>query len=448
MIRQVTIFLLYIKVCLFAENIDEKIKGKLRLDKGGVNIPDPSIGPVQETNSNLDPEDRYKLYLYQRVKLDFNQDSMTDLYFGLNKDTFTAFDTSSFKVDLGSDKVLVNMNNNGCNIEMNCHKKKEDQHDIDYYNGFEYKYFDADAFLGVNRIRPGEINMNTNEEIKNFYALPVRFYDNNENMHDNVLGLSPKSPIWTYWRNIYHFPGRFINMTVCYYDKFEYLLFDSNIDMDQEVMFKVADDSDVYKFTGQINYNTKDGQKINKDVNVCISNEPGLTMRLDDELYDDLKRTLCNEASYAAGKCNEIDDLDFQQNLNLNLRFADFFKNHFYFTSKFNLSSLYYITGTKINWKFDKLNEFGQQNDCQITLEKDFLMDKYFMISKNVHGDGSIYAGFKLMNEADFSPIDFYTVTMALLMVGSGILFIVFLILNNQLNALIKKEEERQKEID
>ena len=444
MIRQVTMFLLYIKVCLSTSSIDEKIKDKLLLDKGGVSIPDPSIGPVQETNSNLDPEDRYKLYLYQRVKLDFNQDSITQLYFGLNKDTFTAFEQSSFKVDLGSDKILINMNNNRCDEQMNCFKTSGEKDLEDTYQGQEYTYSDAKGFLGVNRIRPGEINMNSNDEISNFYDLPMRFFNNNDEMPDNILGLSPNSPIWMYWRNIYHFPNRFINMTVCYYDKFEYLLFDSNIDMNKEVMFKVDSDSEVYRFKGQLNYNKANNEKNNEEVNVCISNDSNLTMRVSDQIYTDLKKILCKDIN----KCSEIDDLNPQQNLDLRLKFADFFKNHFYFTSKFNLSSLYIIKGTQIIWKFDKLASLGLSNDCQITLEKDFLKDKYFMISKNVHGDGSMYVGFKLMTEADFSPIDFYTVTMALLMVGSGILFIVFLILNNQLNQLIRKEEERQKEID
>lgn len=98
---------------------------------------------------------------------------------------------------------------------------------------------ESKVFLGVNRIRPGEISEDKKESLNNFFNLPVRFYDYNGNIKDNILGMAPNSPIWNYWKNLYHYPGKHINMTICYNENNEYVLFDSYINMEEEILFRV-----------------------------------------------------------------------------------------------------------------------------------------------------------------------------------------------------------------
>lgn len=441
MLKLLTIFMFYIKVSL-CTGIHAKIKDKIKMDSG-VTVPDPHVKPVQVTNSNYDSEDRYKLFLYQRVKLDLDQDSMSNLYFGLSNSLFTAYNQYPFRLDLGSDEVLINLNLATCSEEENCYKDEDPTEKKGQYKGVDFTFFDAKGFLGVNRIRPGEINVDNNDEITNFYNLPMKIYNNNKDMEVNVLGLAPKSPVWEYWKNIYHFPGRHINITLCYQNDFEYALFDSPVDVDKEIMFKIDADSNVFKFEAAFTMSEENKEVFNKNVNVCLSNDPGLTMKVDNEFFDHIKASLCKDPS----NCTTNQHLKETTNFGLNLSIPDRFGNKSPFNNNFSLSSLYSLEGINIKWKFAVIDGYWTEKGCQVTLEKENFKDKYIMISKKVHDGNDIAVGFKYWNPADFSYVDFYSVTMAILIIGSIFLLIAFLILSRQLNKLIQKEAERQKEI-
>lgn len=85
--------------------------------------------------------------------------------------------------------------------------------------------------------------------------MPVHLYSNTEEFEDNILGLGPNSPVWNYWKNLYHFPNNHINITVCYNEENEYMMFDSYIDMDNEILFKVDKDKSLYSFDGFMKLN-------------------------------------------------------------------------------------------------------------------------------------------------------------------------------------------------
>ena len=57
-----------------------------------------------------------------------------------------------------------------------------------------------------------------------------------------------------------------------------------------------------------------------------------------------------------------------------------------------------------------------------------------------------MYVGFKLMHPSDFSNIDFFFVSICVLSVIAVSLLIVYIILNNQLNKLIEKEERENED--
>ena len=111
------------------------------------------------------------------MKLDLNQDSTIFLNYGLNNSTLSSVTPMDFKIDIGYSEVLVNVGSRKCKETENCYKD-ESESKQGSYRGKEYEYQDAKIFLGVNRVRPGEINSEKNEDIKNFYDLPIQLYSN------------------------------------------------------------------------------------------------------------------------------------------------------------------------------------------------------------------------------------------------------------------------------
>lgn len=401
----------------------------------------------QTKNTNIDEEDTmYKLYLYQRVKMDFNDNTTISLHYGLDKSMFTSVTTIPFHVDVGYNHILINMNSHQCAEEENCRKLDEGKRDIRSYNDTNYGFFNATSFLGVNRIRPGEITVEKNDEIANFYSLPLRFYDNVEGLSVNVLGLGPGSPIWDYWRRIYHFPGRHVNITMCYNTDNEYVLFDSFIDREHEIMFKTEEikgediQNHAYSFKAEWSLQTTEG-RIGKEITVCVSNKDNLTMKLNSDIMDALKRELCKNTA----DCSKASDLKPNPRIDFLLTMKDAANPDKTFGTTFLLSSLYELVDDKIRWKVENLIPNDHNAECLITLEKEFLKEKYFMMSYNIDEPSTMLIGFKLMLPSDFSKFDFYTITMFILIIATIALFIVYMVLNHSLNKLIEKEEERQK---
>ena len=62
------------------------------------------------------------------------------------------------------------------------------------------------------------------------------------------------------------------------------------------------------------------------------------------------------------------------------------------------------------------------------------------MLSNNIEDEEFMYAGLKLINERDFSKIDFYSITMLIFLIAAVSLSVVYFILNSSLNKLIEKE--------
>ncbi len=206
----------------------------------------------QDQLQNLQSQkDHYKLHLYQRVKMQFNQNSTIFLYYGLNNERLISYSQLDFVLDLSFNNILINLNNQKCTKEDNCYQT-DGKRQKDEYKSHKYQYFNAKGYLGVNKIRPGDINVESNEDIENFYQLPIRFYDNLNDFSSNVLGLGPKSPIWNFWRDTYHFPGKHINFTICYNKENEYVMFDSFIDANEDILFKVNKNQDFYKFSAKV----------------------------------------------------------------------------------------------------------------------------------------------------------------------------------------------------
>lgn len=439
------VLVLYLKTVL-TEVIESSLKKAVKMDSG-VDEPIKIFPADRDLDQNVDffydDDGHYKLYLYQRIKLDFDQDSTIHLNYGLDKEKFTSTSHLDFKIDLSFDQVMININLMNCHEDENCHKTKDGQRENDVYQGKEYTYFDSEGFLGVNRVRPGEIIVEKNEDIENFYKLPIRFFDNTDEMENNILGLAPNSPIWHYWKDIYHFPGKHVNMTVCYNKDNEYVLFDSYIDMNKEIMFKVNKGSTAFRFKASLTYSDKATTPEEKSYEVCISNQQNLTMKLTQPIMDRLKAALCqnpNDCTKRTDLFKEDPIIDFQ------LKMADYQRTEDFFTTKFLTSSFYSIDSNgHIQWKVEGLNASEENSGCQIILEQEFLKEKYLMISNNIEDDDSIYVGFKLILPSDFTKFDFYTVTMIVLIIATIALFIVFMVLNNSLNKLIEKEEERQR---
>lgn len=402
---------------------------------------------AQTKNTNIDEEDSlYKLYLYQRVKMDFNNNSTVTLHYGIDISTFISTAALPFQLDIGFNHILINMNSHECVDEENCHKLDEGKRDTHVYNSTAYSYFNSTSFLGVNRVRPGEITVEKNEDIANFYSLPMRFYDNVEGLSHNVLGLGPNSPIWEYWKRIYHFPGKHINVTMCYNTDNEYVLYDSYIDRESEIMFGLDESKNAektnqpYVFKANLIFKTGDKEQ-EGERKICLSNKDNLMMKLKQSLLDDLKAELCTDPN----NCVKNSDLKNNPKLDFQITVADSAKPDKKFNTKFLLSAIYEVEDDKIRWKVQVIIPTDYNDECDIMLEKEFLKEKYLLMSYNIDDPASILVGFKLMMPSDFTRFDFYSVTMFVLIIATIALFIVYMVLNHSLNKLIEKEEERQK---
>lgn len=391
-----------------------------------------------EEKENKNEESSSKMYLYQRVKMEFNQNSTIFLHYGLNNQTFTSGSILDFNIDLGYSEILINLNSKSCRLIDNCHRKIENtKRNIDFYKGNEISNFDAKIFLGVNRIRPGTLHTDKNEELQHFYNLPVKFYDNFDSVKDNILGLSPNSPIWKYWKDIYNFPNKHINITICYNQEHEYVLYDSYIDMEKEILFRVEKKSPDFKFKAVLNYNDNKFAVNNQDVNVCISNEKNLSMKLTRSIMDHLKNSLCKNPQ----QCEKASDLNENVDINFQIKMEDHLRKDNFFSTKFYMSSFYYLVGNEIVWKIDNLSEKEEISGCEIIFEQEFLKEKYLLISNNIDDEEYIYVGFKLILPSDFSKFDFYSISIIIISIVAVSLFIVFFVLNNSLNKLIEKED-------
>lgn len=112
------------------------------------------------------------------------------------------------------------------------------------------------------------------------------------------------------------------------------------------------------------------------------------------------------------------------------------------FIAKFEKQSLYKIVDGKVIWKIATLNEREVQAGCDIILENEYLKGKFLMISNNIE-QPYMYIGLKFVIPSDFPTFDFYTITITLLSVIAISLLIVFIVLNNSLNKMIEKEEQK-----
>lgn len=164
-------------------------------------------------------------------------------------------------------------------------------------------------------------------------------------------------------------------------------------------------------------------------------------MKVRQEIMNDIKAELCKNSS----ECIKASDLKQNPNIDFQLTMYDALKVEKYFNTKFLLSALYEIEDDKIKWKIESMVSSEHNKECGITLEKEFLKEKYLLISYNIDEPSAILIGFKLMLPSDFSRFDFYSVTMFVLAIATIALFIVYMVLNHSLNKLIEKEEERQK---
>jgi len=149
-------------------------------------------------------------------------------------------------------------------------------------------------------------------------------------------------------------------MTFCYNENNEYVLFDSYIDMSQEILFKVPKSSDKFLFDGVLNYNDREKVVLNQDVNICISNTQGLTLKLSKDLFDNIKSALCRDTS----KCDKTGDLKNNPEIDFEIKMKDHIRSDNYFKTKFFTKSFYYTLGSDIGWKIDVLNDDEQKSGC------------------------------------------------------------------------------------
>ena len=102
-------------------------------------------------------------------------------------------------MDFEYNNILINLNHLDRDVDDNRIVQDYEKWNQGIYNLQNYTYFDAKVFLGVNRIRPGELDTSLIESLSNYNDLNVRFYDYNDNIKDNILGIAPNSDIWKYW---------------------------------------------------------------------------------------------------------------------------------------------------------------------------------------------------------------------------------------------------------
>jgi hypothetical protein len=273
----------------------------------------------------------------------------------------------------------------------------------------------------------------------------MRFYDNTEDLSQNILGLGPNSDVWKYWADIYNFPSGNINLTLCYYKHHEYILFDSKIDFDNEIILKVPKKSDVYMFQGNLQFNDKViGKELKNDqiVNLCLGNEEGLTMKVTPSIMELLKTSLCKNVD----NCSEEDDLK-DSDMEFSLKFEDFQKENSFFAARFFKNSFVEVHKGELHWKVELINERKNKQNCQIILEQEFLREKYLMISYDLKNPDSLYIGFKIMRDSDFSKFDFYFYSVMLFIILTITMMVLFIILNYKINRFIEKEEKEKEKL-
>ena len=164
---------------------------------------------------------------------------------------------------------------------------------------------------------------------------------------------------WNYWAKVYNFPNEAINLTLCYYKDHEYILFDSKIDFEKEIILKVPKKSDMYKFQGELDFRAPGSEKQlhNTDVTLCIDNKENLTMRVTPLLMKLIKEILCKDPS----QCTRETDLknpDLEFNMDFKLRFYDYNKENSqsvanFFAAKFYPSSFVEKHKGDLLWKVE-----------------------------------------------------------------------------------------------
>ena len=428
------------------EKILKAEKEKSMLIKRDHLIPDDSDDNM-ESEEKLKEEGenkKLKMFLYQRRKFDMQNDLMIDLHFGFDMEKKVTGEPLAFRPDLGFDKVLINMNQANCTEEVQCSKSDKKKENLGVYDSKDYNFFNAVGFLGVQRIRPGELSQNDENNLDHFFTLPMEFYNNNNNMDKNILGLAPNAVIWKYWSNIYNFPNGKINLTLCYYNHHEYILFDSKIDYDKEIILKVPKDSNIYQFKGKLDFvdSSANTKLENQEVNLCIGNKEGLTMQVTKSIMELVKNSLCNDVE----NCSSEGDLK-NNDMVFSLMFYDFKKEKSFFHAKFFKNSLVEVKDGKLIWKIELLTDKEQEQGCQIILEQEFLKEKYLMISYDLEDPDSLYIGFKIMEDSDFSKFDFYFYSVMLFLILTVAMMILFIILNYKINRFIEKEEKEKEKL-
>jgi hypothetical protein len=411
---------------------------------------DPNTDDIEEENRIKEEGEKKKLkmFLYQRRKFEMNQELLIDLNFGFDLDKKVSGQVLSFHPDLAYDKVLVQMAKAECLEENQCTKPEDGKREEGDYNAKSYSYFNGLSFLGVQRIRPGELSRDDEHNLDHFFTLPMRFYDDAQEFNQNILGLGPNSDVWSYWSSIYNFPSGFINLTLCYYKHHEYILFDSKIDFDNEIILKVPKNSNMYMFKGSMDFddkelNLKDGDFKFQELNLCLGNEPGLTMKVVPSIMDLIKKSLCETPD----RCSMASDLKKDSDMELSLKFTDFQKEKSFFKAKFFKNSFVEKAGEDLNWKVELIKDLKNNEKCDIILHQEFLKEKYLMISYDLKDPDSLYIGFKIMRESDFSKFDFYFYSILLFLILTITMMVLFIILNYKINRFIEKEEKEKEKL-
>ena len=393
---------------------------------------------------------KLKMFLYQRRKFDMSEELLIDLNFGFDLEKKISGDVLSFLPDLGFDKVLINLNNADCVEDMQCSKPNEGKRNTGIYDSKEYFYYDGLSFLGVQRIRPGELSRDEEHNLDHFFTMPMRFYDNTEDLGQNVLGLGPNSEVWKYWASIYNFPTGFINLTLCYYKHHDYILFDSKIDFDNEIIMKVPKDNDVYIFQAMFGFknNVKDKSKksdvnalTDQKVNVCIGSEKGLVMKVTPSIMDLIKNSMCRKAD----ECAETDDLT-DSDIEFLIKFVDFQNEDSYLDVFLYNKAFVEDHKGELHWKVELINDV-KNTECQIILQQEFLKEKYLMISYDLNDPEHLYLGFKIATDSNFSKFDFYFYSILLFLILTIVMMVLFIILNYKINRFIEKEEKEKEKL-
>ena len=432
------------------DNLEQPGHPSLISPDGPVVLSDPTRKLVTEEPKKEVEKKDYRFYLYQRVKMPMTKEGKIFMHFGLNNETFVS-QPVQFIPDLAGENVIMNINQNGCLEENSCFSIDQNNRLSAIYQEVSYDYFVGESFLGVNRVRPGELLIESIKDVPEFYQLPIHFTDKSEAVKNNIVGFAPNSPVWTYWSRVYHFPSKYINVSFSFNNENEYVMFDAAIHHDKEVLFKVKKNEKFYRFNGFMNLkkgqeatqlikkfreNNRSDEKFGEEASICVANQRDLTMRMTRSLFDQIKELLCVNP----GNCGKVKDLKPDADFTLSLTVENYKDKSVPFMTMFFPSSLYRIEGEDIVWKIDALTPEETTSNCEIILEQHFLKEKYFLVSNPIDDPEYMYIGFKLMEVSDFYKFDFYTITMIILTLTSISLLVIYIILNQSLKKLLRKE--------